>query len=102
MSAIIKSALVGTFIAEISGLPPSYSSYWTIFRPSQHNKLTQLTRGIPRVLQKLFRYFSGTTIWTSFVPSFSVWPAGFFCLNETLSSGKSKMISALFKADSSL
>ena len=34
--------------------------------------ISQLINGISRVLQKLLRYFNGTIISTSFVPSFPV------------------------------
>ena len=38
---------------------------------------SQLIKGITRVLQKLFRYFNGTSIKTFFVPLLSVWLVNF-------------------------
>ena len=48
------------------------------------NKLiSQLIKGISKVLQKLLRYFSGTIISSFFVPLFSVRPVIYsFILNE--------------------
>ena len=36
--------------------------------------ISQLVNGILRVLQKLVKYFNGTSILTAFVPSFPVEP----------------------------
>ena len=49
-------------------------------------QVSQLIDGISRNLQKLLKYFNGTIIWISFVPSFPVWPV-IVCLdlNEALS-----------------
>ena len=41
--------------------------------------ISQLINDISRVLQKLLKYFNGTTISTSFVPSAPVSPAVFCC-----------------------
>ena len=46
--------------------------------------ISQLINGISRFLQKLFRYFNGTVISTSFVPSFHIFPVIFLYLNEML------------------
>ena len=59
--------------------------------------ISQLISGVSRVLQKLFRYFNGTIIWTIFIESFPVWPV-IFCLdlNEALSgSSKASIITLL-------
>ena len=42
--------------------------------------ISQLIKGISRVLQKLLKYFDGTIISTSFVPPATVLPV-IFCLN---------------------
>ena len=49
--------------------------------------ISQIVDGISGVLQKLLKYFNGTIIWISLVPSFPVWPAITTCLylNEELS-----------------
>ena len=48
--------------------------------------ISQLINGISRGLQKLLKYFNGIIIWTSFVPSFPVWPVNFSLdLNEVVS-----------------
>ena len=66
---------------------------------------SQLVNSISRFLQKLLRSFNGTIVSTSFVPSLPVWPV-IFCLNLSealfLSSGKSILLPAVFKAGSSL
>ena len=47
--------------------------------------ISQLIKGIPRVLQKLIKYFNGTIISTFFVPPLAISPV-IFCLhlNEAL------------------
>ena len=67
--------------------------------------ISQLFNGISRVLQKLLKYFNGTIIWISSLPSFLVWPVSFcLYLNEALSgsSGTSIITALLFMNGSSL
>ena len=49
------------------------------------SSISQLIKGISRVLQKLLRYFSGTIISTLIIPSLLVWPVNLFLkLNESV------------------
>ena len=66
---------------------------------------SQLIKGISKVLQKLLKYFNGTIISTSFVPSFPVRPVIFTLkLNESvvLASAKITISSLAFRASISL
>ena len=66
---------------------------------------SQLIKGISKVLEKLLKYFNGTNISTSFVPSFSVRPVIFALnLNESvvLPSAKIKISSLAFRSGISL
>ena len=54
---------------------------------------SQLIKGISKVLQKLLKYFNGTIISTSFVPSFPVRPVIFTLnLNESVALPSAKAI----------
>ena len=65
--------------------------------------VSQLINGISVVLQKLFKYFNGTIIWTAFVPSSPVEPATFcFNLDETVLPRNLTGALALFKTGSYL
>ena len=68
--------------------------------------ISQSVKGIPKVLQQLLRYFNGTIISRSFVPTATVLP-GTFYLNLHkgllfLLSSKSKITSSTSKCGSNL
>ena len=97
------------FVSVIENVAPWFAtSVETITQFADQVKIrliSQLVKGISRVLQKLPKYFNGTIISTSFVPSFSVWPVIFSLkLNERvrLASPKSSISPLLFTADISL
>ena len=73
-------SLVSNFGYWLSAAPVSISD------PVKKILISQLIYDISRVCQKLFKYFNVTVIWTSFDPSFPIWPV-IFCLdlNEALS-----------------
>ena len=79
-----------------------------ITQPADHVKIrsnSQLIKSNSRVLQKLLRYFNGTIISTSIIPSLLVWPVIFVLkLNESVALAPLKLtvFPALFTAGISL
>ena len=65
--------------------------------------ISQLINGISRVLQKFLKYFNGSIICTTFVPSSPVEPIIFYLnVNEALLPGKLAIAPSSAKTDLSL
>ena len=64
--------------------------------------ISQFISNISRFLQKLLRYFNGTSLSTVFVPSLPIWSFTFLLKSKeslVLLPGKSTITSELFKTD---